>query len=168
MYPRKWKMTNEQLNEILEEHKLWLSGRGGERADLRDADLRNADLRDADLRDADLRRADLSNANIECANLRGAILGNANLRGANLSNVYLDGANLINTQVYTFTLGKHFGFYYDGYVKIGCIGMNIDEWLEQNTIKKIGKENNYTKSQIKAYYLQIKLIKLLIDTKVLK
>lgn len=38
-------MTQEELNVILENHKKWLQGIGGERADLRGADLRGADLR---------------------------------------------------------------------------------------------------------------------------
>ena len=36
------------LKEILENHKKWLFGNGGERADLCDADLRDADLRGAE------------------------------------------------------------------------------------------------------------------------
>ena len=68
-------MTQEELNEMLEKHKLWLADEeGGKRAtpryaNLRDADLRDADLRYADLRDADLRGADLSGANLSGANL---------------------------------------------------------------------------------------------------
>ena len=37
------------LKKILDEHLLWLNGKGGSRADLRCANLRNADLRNADL-----------------------------------------------------------------------------------------------------------------------
>ena len=87
------------LKKILEEHLLWLNGKGGSRADLRDADLCNADLRDADLRDADLSDADLRGANLRCADLRDADLRDAdlfdaNLRGANLSNADLSDADL--------------------------------------------------------------------------
>ena len=42
-------MSSEELKKILELHALWLSDNGGQRADLRDADLQMADLRDADL-----------------------------------------------------------------------------------------------------------------------
>ena len=50
---------------ILEKHAKWARGEdGGERADLRDADLRGANLRDADLRGANLRGANLRNANL--------------------------------------------------------------------------------------------------------
>ena len=112
-------MTQEELNAILENHKKWLEGNGGERANLKGANLRGADLygadlcganlcdanlcgadlRDADLRDADLRDADLCDANLRDAdlygaNLCGANLCDANLRGANLRDADLYGANL--------------------------------------------------------------------------
>ena len=62
------------LKKILDEHLLWLNGKGGSRADLRDADLfganlRCANLRDANLRDADLRDADLSDSDLCNADL---------------------------------------------------------------------------------------------------
>ena len=69
-------MDQEQLANILSEHKDWLYYKdGGKRADLRNADLRGADLRNADLRGADLRNADL----------RGVTLSGADLSGADLS-----------------------------------------------------------------------------------
>ena len=58
-------MTQEQINETLRLHQLWLNNDPeGVKADLRGADLRGADLRSANLRyanfnDADLRDADL-------------------------------------------------------------------------------------------------------------
>ena len=87
------------LKKILDEHLLWLNGKGGSRADLRCANLRNADLRNADLscanlRNADLRNADLSGADLRCANLRNADLRGANLRNADLRNADLRCANL--------------------------------------------------------------------------
>ena len=94
------KITQDELNEILRKHKMWLIGEsGGELADLRGANLREADLRWADLRwtnlrGADLRWADLRGADLSRANLRGANLRGANLRGADLSRADLYGANL--------------------------------------------------------------------------
>jgi uncharacterized protein YjbI with pentapeptide repeats len=79
-------MTHEQLNDILTQHLLWLSGDGGTRADLTYADLRRADLTDADLRRADLTDADLRRAHLTDADLRGA-----DLRGADLRGVIYDG-----------------------------------------------------------------------------
>ena len=88
-------MTNEELNEILRKHKLWLEGKkDGESADLRYADLSDADLRNADLRNADLSDADLSGANLRSADLRRANLRRANLSGANLRRANLSGADL--------------------------------------------------------------------------
>ena len=72
-------MNTTELKIILEKHKLWLEGNGGERANLRDADLRDANLRGADLRDADLRGANLRGADLRGANLRGADLRDADL-----------------------------------------------------------------------------------------
>jgi hypothetical protein len=58
------KMTQEELNEILRKHKMWLNDEeGGKHADLSHADLRHADLRHANLSHADLRHANLSHAN---------------------------------------------------------------------------------------------------------
>ena len=110
----------EELNEILEKHKIWLRGEeGGERADLWDtdlrgfdlidinlsgADLRNSDLGDAnlmyaDLKYADLKYTDLSYTNLSDADLRGADLRGANLMGANLSNTNLSDTNLSDTDL---------------------------------------------------------------------
>lgn len=98
-------MTQEELQTILEKHKKWLNDvPGGERANLRDANLPYADLRDAnlsganlhcaDLHSADLHCADLRDANLPCADLRGANLRGANLERADLSGANLGGANL--------------------------------------------------------------------------
>ena len=93
-------MEASKLNEILEKHKMWLNcEEGGERADLREAELRGADLRGANLRGADLsaanlRRADLSGADLRGADLRGADLREAELRGAELRWTNLRGADL--------------------------------------------------------------------------
>ena len=103
-------MTQEELNVILDKHKMWLSGKeGGEKADLRGADLRGAylskanlsraDLREADLRGVRLSEANLSRADLREADLRGVRLSEANLsradlRGADLRGAYLSKANL--------------------------------------------------------------------------
>ena len=97
-------ITQEELSIVLEKHGKWLRGEpGGERADLRGANLSDANLYGADLRGADLYGANLSGANLRgadlrcadlrCANLRGADLRGANLRGADLRGANLRGAN---------------------------------------------------------------------------
>ena len=88
-------MDNEKLKEILERHRKWLNDEdGGERANLRGANLRGVNLRGADLREADLRGADLREANLRGADLRGADLRGVNLRGADLRGANLRGADL--------------------------------------------------------------------------
>ena len=94
------KISAEKLQEIIESHGRWLrNAEGGERADLRSADLSGANLGGANLRSADLSGANLGGANLRSADLSDAYLGGANLRsadlsGANLGGAYLSGANL--------------------------------------------------------------------------
>lgn len=98
-------MTEERLMEILIKHSKWLRDEdGGERANLRDADLRNADLRGIDLSHADLRGADFSRADLRGANLRGSELCGANfcnaiLHDADFSYANLYDANLIDAKL---------------------------------------------------------------------
>ena len=97
-------MNPEQLQTVLDEHRLWLAGKGGARANLSGANLSGANLRAANLSGANLSAANLSAANLSAANLSradlfganlsGAYLGRANLSGANLRAANLSGANL--------------------------------------------------------------------------
>ena len=102
------KLTQEQINKILEGHRHWINEdcEGWEtmradfsycelnRTDLSHTDLRCADLRCANLGCADLCYTDLGGANLRCANLGGADLGCADLGNANLGCADLCGANL--------------------------------------------------------------------------
>ena len=104
-------MEKEKLDKILENHKLWLNGEGGECANLRGADLRYANLYNIDLRCANLNSADLNSADLRCANLRGvdlrcANLNSANLSGASLYNANLSGASLYNANLYSSNLNN--------------------------------------------------------------
>ena len=145
-------MKQEELNIILEKHKLYLNKEeGGEIANLSDTNLSKADLINANLIGADLRCADLSYANLSNADLSYANLSEANLSGADLRC-----ADLSNTCVFGFCLGKHFGFFHKSisyesgdYVKIGCIGHSLDYWLAN--IESIGSVNNYNESEIRLY-----------------
>ena len=103
-------INQEELNEILEKHEMWLKDEeDGECADLisvdlKDVDLSNTDLRKADLyninlRGANLRGVDLVNADLRNADLRGADLRDANLMGADLNNANLNNANLWNAKL---------------------------------------------------------------------
>jgi uncharacterized protein YjbI with pentapeptide repeats len=93
-------VSKEELQEILEKHKMWLVDReGGEKANLSNAVLTNVDLHAANLGKANLSKADLSRANLHgaglCeANLSGASLIYSDLSHADLCKANLSGANL--------------------------------------------------------------------------
>ena len=98
------KLTQKQINKILEGHKHWLNEdcKGWETmmadfssCDLHGADLSYANLSYATLRDAYLSDATLSGANLSDAYLLYANLRNADLRNADLRGAYLRGANLL-------------------------------------------------------------------------
>jgi uncharacterized protein YjbI with pentapeptide repeats len=85
---------NRPLAEILEAHRKWLRSEGGERANLRKANLIGANLRGFYLIGADLSGAVLVNADLKDTSLIGTTLKKANLKGATLSGADLIGANL--------------------------------------------------------------------------
>jgi len=78
-------MKQEQLDEIIQKHKLWLNNNAaGERANLEDANLEGTNLEYANLKRANLEGANLEDANLKYANLKRANLEDANLEGANI------------------------------------------------------------------------------------
>jgi uncharacterized protein YjbI with pentapeptide repeats len=85
---------NRPLAEILEGHRKWLRGEGGERSNLRKANLIGVSLRGFYLIGADLSGAILVNADLKETSLIGTALKRTNLKGANLSGADLIGANL--------------------------------------------------------------------------
>ena len=87
-------MEKKKLIEIIQNHHKWLINDGGERANLKGANLRSANLIGVNLRDADLRSANLIGTYLSDANLIGVNLSGANLRGADLSGANLRGADL--------------------------------------------------------------------------
>lgn len=97
-------MTKQDLDIILEKHRLWLNGeKNGERADLSGADLRGIDLYDTNLyfinfSGADLSYADLSSTNLRNADLSYADLCHVNFRGADLRGAILLGAKTENVK----------------------------------------------------------------------
>ena len=164
-------MNQEQLNEILKQHKLWLDTKGeeGKRADLIGANLEGDNLRGADLSGAYLRgtclvEVDLTGADLRGADLTGALLSHVNLEGANLEGtmlkyVILEDFNLTDTGVYIFNGPQHDGIYNskDGMLYIGCEIHSLDYWLK-NYIN-IGKEHEYSDEEIETYGAWIKSLK---------
>ena len=170
--------THSQLQEILEQHKLWLNDSStGSRADLYYADLRdtnlsnanlfkailsNANLRDADLSGANLSNASLFYADLKRANLKEADLSNADLDGANLKEADLSNADLSNASlreanlfsikgktIYTFTGPQHLAYMCDGFIKIGCEYHSVADWV--NNYHTIGADNGYSPEDIELY-----------------
>ena len=84
---------------------------------------------------------------------RGANLEGANLRGANLR-----GAKGITIPVITITGSRHVVFYHNGQIKIGCNVFTVDEWLDRQRADILGKEANYTDTELEEYRKYIKLI----------
>ena len=131
--------TKQELDVIIAKHKLWIDCKeGGEKADLRGADLRYADLRGVDLYSANLRYADLRETNFTnadlryadiCeANLRGANLSYANLYGSNLTDANLSGANLTNAEIPMFC--KRGISFKNNLLIVGCKEKTAQEWEE--------------------------------------
>ena len=89
-------METSKLKDILDQHQLWLDGKGGKRARLYCASLKSVNLTGANLKSADLDSADLTRADLTRANLCGANLCGANLTGAYLGGAYLASAYLSN------------------------------------------------------------------------
>jgi hypothetical protein len=156
-------MTKEELQKILDDHKLWIESDGveGERADLIGANLRGANLYGANLIDADLRGADLRGSDLIDADLRGADLRKADLIGANLIGANLRGANLYGANLYgakniqSFQCGKSSRVCYtvrhDTCVmfQIGCFWGTSDEAIKK--IREDYGENSYYERLVSLY-----------------
>ena len=97
-------MNKEDIEKIIDMHRLWLSEGDGRRANLIGASLSDANLIGANLRRANLRRANLSDASLRRANLIGADLSGADLIGANLIGADLSGADLSDANLSGATL----------------------------------------------------------------
>ena len=101
------KVTQEELNQILADHALWLyDQRTGERAQLKYADLSNTNLTGVDLSGANLFGINLSGANLSGANLIGVELSGAHLSYANFTGAKF-GLNIIDAaSIYHATFSK--------------------------------------------------------------
>ena len=96
----KAKISQEQLDLIIESHGKWLRGEdGGERADLSFKDISGANMSGADMRRANMSGAnmidaDMSGANMRRANMSGANMGGANMIDANMRRANMSGADM--------------------------------------------------------------------------
>jgi hypothetical protein len=121
--------------DVLAQHKTWLAGQGGKRADLSWANLRWANLNGADLSGANLSGANLNGADLSWANLSGADLSGADLREANLREANLSEAT--GQVLAVGPIGSRNGLTYavatpDGIaIQCGCFFGSLEEWEER-------------------------------------
>ena len=93
------------------------------------------------------------------ANLEGANLSGANLAGANLEGANLEGANLFRAKGVTiFQYEQHLAvaFKNNKYIKIGCKSYKTKNWVMN--FEEVGKDEDYSNSQIKMYEQFINMI----------
>ena len=130
-------MTKEEIAAVLAEHKSWLDGSGGKRANLTGANLTGANLTSADLR----------SANLISANLRSADLRSANLTGANLTGAILrEGATIKTLCRSTMRSDGHTFFLWDtdqGFrIQAGC---RFFDWSESKSHWRTRHKATYPK-----------------------
>lgn len=97
-------MTQEELDTVLANHKLWLEEKGGKRANLYGAkldflDMTGAILCGANLNATNLHRTKMSNSDLNGASLNGANLYGADLIRSNLCGVGFYGAILTRAKL---------------------------------------------------------------------
>lgn len=156
------KITQEELESILDKHKKWLRDDDGERADLgyinlRYADLSYADLRSADLRDTNLSYANLSYADLKCADLKCADLSHADLRGADFR--YAKGIKVISTIFDTSRTNNQLNYIIDfDIATTGCFQGTLQELKEK--VSETHKDNDVIR---KRYERAIKFIEEMVE-----
>ena len=141
-------MEQSELNLILEQHKLFLDGKEGKRANLIGADLTGANLKNADLQGANLQGANLTGANLTGANLSNAILPDISwiIPGclAHLNNI-MDELYLEKERKWDNFVQDSFGFFIQNNGAEGTFDMlvedriirNIPDWVKLSGLKKL-------------------------------
>ena len=122
-------ITQEELDHVLENHKIWLNDDGGESADLRYANLWGANLHCANLQGANLWGADLQGADLQGAYLQGANLWGADLHCANLQGADLQGLSGERSRIKSIFISEIYSITYTKEVlQIGFECHPIDDW----------------------------------------
>ncbi len=98
------KITQEELNIILKEHKLWLKDRSGKRADLSDCDLSQLDMSYSDMsysnmRGADMSYSDMSYSNMSYSNMRGADMSYSDMSYSDMNHANMRYANMCGSNM---------------------------------------------------------------------
>lgn len=114
------KMTQDEMNEILKLHKMWLNGeKNGVRAviearDLFDLTMIGANLQKAvisrsfikncDMENVDMSNTEILNTTIAYSNMENATLASADMINANMTEVYMPRSNLYKAIIYESTM----------------------------------------------------------------
>lgn len=107
------KITQKELDIVLEKHRLWLERKdGGERADLSYTDLSYLDFLEANLKFANFRHSNLKHVWLLGTNLEAANLLDTNLEEAFICNTNLNNIGY-NKKIYQVTdVGRDNGYTY--------------------------------------------------------
>lgn len=106
------------------------------------ASLRGAGIRSANLTNAKLSYSELINVDLTNSDLTGADLYGAELRNARLE--FVTGCDVLS-----FQYMKHYAYYWNGHVKIGCLCFPLEQWLQ--SYQDHGRRERYSDKEIKVY-----------------
>ena len=121
-------MKQQELDIIIEKHKLWLRGYDENSANLKGANLTGLDLQGALLKGANLTYVNLREVNLRKANLTYALLTGAILTGVNLEGAYLMGCTGNDKEIRNIN-GLHYPITYTkDILQIGCEKHTPQEW----------------------------------------
>lgn len=110
------KLTQEQLDERLYQHELFLEDENtGKRLDISNCDVSGLDMSNSIMRYAIMRNADMSNVN-----MRNAIIDNISM-----FNTIGNSVNIITQQ-----LGKYMVNYTHDRLQIACKNYSIEDWFK--------------------------------------
>ena len=89
------KLTQEKLNEMLDQHELWRENRNiGKRLDISYCDVSGLDFSNRNMRGSNMSGAYMRGVNMSGANMRGLNMSGADMRGAYMSDANMSDANM--------------------------------------------------------------------------
>ena len=149
-------MTQQEVNEIIELHELWLTGKeGGKRANFQRCKFSGIDFSDKNLSGADFSYSTFTSVSFYRTNLSRADFSHSQLyqsdfRGVDFFGVNLKRAELVDTKFARsniFRFNKEggrdcFAVVHDSWIMIhaGCFWGSLDEFQKKATKKKAGYE----------------------------
>lgn len=94
------KMTQNEMNEILKLHEMWLKGeKNGVRARIEERDLFGLNMIGANLQHAIITRSFIKNCNMDYANMLNANIINTTIAYSSMNNVVLTSSSIVNVNM---------------------------------------------------------------------